>query len=198
MKQSDELAAERRRLPMIPVSDYTFEGPEGKIKLSDIFQGHSQLISYSHMWEIGNEWQCMGCSGFISQFSPAIKGLARYDARLVAFADAPWADVKANQAKMGGQVPFYSVYGTDFMKECGDFDGSAFTLNVFARDGDKVYRTWCTSKRGVEVAAPGLLDMLPYGRQEEWQDTPAGFPQGGSRRKWRTAEEIAEDAKSGV
>ena len=199
-REHDALAAQRRRLPMVPVSDFTFEGANGKIKLADIFQGHSQLISYSHMWNIGDEWQCHGCSNFTSQYTPAIKGLAKYDARFVFFADAPFEDIQANQAKMGSQVTFYSTHGTDFMKECGDLNDCPFALNVFLRDEDKVYRTWFTSKRGVENAhlVSGLLDMLPYGRQEEWQDSPQGWPQTTTMRKWSTAEEIAENAKSGV
>ena len=45
--------------------------------------------------------------------------------------------------------------------------------------GDTVYRTYNTQGRGVEQVshAFSLVDLLPYGRQEEWQDVPNGWPQ---------------------
>src|SRR5207244_11409402 len=43
----DALAAERRRLPMVRLEkDYTFDGPEGKATLLDLFEGRRQLLLY--------------------------------------------------------------------------------------------------------------------------------------------------------
>ena len=197
--QLDAVAAARRRLPMVPVTDVTVEGDEGKLKLSDVFQGRSQLIVYSHMWVREDEWKCHGCGNFTSQVSPAVKFLANYDARLVVFADAPYHEVEAYKEKIGYQVPMYSVFGTDYMTECSDPSRNSFAINVFLRDGDKVYRTWCTSFRGIEMAGYNhhLLDMLPYGRREEWQDLPEGWPKTASTENWPTSQEIAENLKGG-
>ena len=47
----DALNAERRRLPMVKIEkDYVFEGPEGKVRLPDLFEDRLQLIIYHFMW----------------------------------------------------------------------------------------------------------------------------------------------------
>jgi predicted dithiol-disulfide oxidoreductase (DUF899 family) len=50
---------------------------------------------------------------------------------------------------------------------------------VFLRDGDHVYRTYSTTARGVDrlLFTNNILDLTPYGRQEEWEDSPPGWPQ---------------------
>jgi predicted dithiol-disulfide oxidoreductase (DUF899 family) len=68
-RELDAIAAQRRRLPMVEMPDYTLIGPDGPIRLVDVFDGHSQLIVYNHMWSDGAEWQCGGCTGFTSQFT---------------------------------------------------------------------------------------------------------------------------------
>ena len=65
----DAIAAQRRRLPMVEMPDYTLIGADGPVRLVDVFDGRSQLIVYNHMWTPGAEWQCGGCTGFTSQFS---------------------------------------------------------------------------------------------------------------------------------
>src|SRR5436190_6708613 len=65
-RELDAIAAARRRLPMVEMPDYTLEGPDGAIRLVDIFDGTRQLIVYTHMWFPEEEWQCSGCTGFTS------------------------------------------------------------------------------------------------------------------------------------
>jgi len=36
-----------------------------------------------------------------------------------------------------------------------------------------------------------LIDLLPYGRQEEWQDSPEGWPQSPAYSGWAGSEDIA-------
>src|ERR1700752_2552320 len=66
----DAIAAQRRRLPMVEMPDYTLIGADGPVRLADVFGGRSQLIVYNHMWEDGAEWQCGGGPGFTAQFTP--------------------------------------------------------------------------------------------------------------------------------
>jgi predicted dithiol-disulfide oxidoreductase (DUF899 family) len=70
-----------------------------------------------------------------------------------------------------------SSRGTSFSDDCGA--GRRFMLSVFLRDGSDVYRTYNTTARGVDrlVWEHDILDLMPYGRQEEWEDSPAGWPQ---------------------
>ena len=68
-RELDAIAAQRRRLPMVELPDYTLIGADGPIRLADVFDGRSQLIVYHHMWSDGADWQCGGCTGFTSQFT---------------------------------------------------------------------------------------------------------------------------------
>ena len=61
-RELDAIAAQRRRLPMVELPDYTLIGADGPIRLVDIFDGRSQLIVYNHMWFEDEEWQCGGCT----------------------------------------------------------------------------------------------------------------------------------------
>ena len=81
-RELDAIAAQRRRLPMVEMPDYTLEGENGPIRLAEIFDGKPQLIVYNHMWFPGEEWQCGGCTGFTSQFT-RLGGLENFDARFV-------------------------------------------------------------------------------------------------------------------
>ena len=71
--------------------------------------------------------------------------------------------------------------------------GEGFAINVFLRQGDTVYRTWHTDGRGSEQLGHSfaLIDVLPYGRQEQWQDSPEGWPQSPTYSKWAGSPDIA-------
>ena len=81
-RELDAIAAQRRRLPMVQMPDYTLIGADGPLPLAEVFDGRSQLIVYNHMWSPGAEWQCGGCTGFTSQFT-RLEFLDSYDARFV-------------------------------------------------------------------------------------------------------------------
>lgn len=68
-RELDAIAAQRRRLPMVQLPDYVLEGEAGPVRLADVFEGRSQLITYHHMWFPGEEWQCSGCTGYTAQFA---------------------------------------------------------------------------------------------------------------------------------
>jgi len=58
---------------------------------------------------------------------------------------------------------------------CGDRTGNS----VFVRDGDAVFHTYSAYARGLDqLATPyNFLDLTPFGRQEDWEDSPTGWPQ---------------------
>jgi predicted dithiol-disulfide oxidoreductase (DUF899 family) len=89
----------------------------------------------------------------------------------------PLAQIEAYKARMGWTVPFVSSHGTTFAADCGADGG--FMLSVFLRDGDDVYRTYSTTSRGVDrlLFVNNILDLTAYGRQEDWEDSPPGWPQ---------------------
>jgi predicted dithiol-disulfide oxidoreductase (DUF899 family) len=196
-REHDKLAAERRRMPVVKIdTPYQFEGPSGPVSLIDLFEGRRQLILYHFMFAPGVEgWPSAGCSG-CSMFVDQITDLAHLHARdtsLVLVSRAPLSQIMSYRERMGWNVPWYSSAGSDFND---DFEvttpqGETFGLSVFVRDGDTVYRSYFTSGRGVEALGSvwTLLDLTPYGRQEDWEDSPEGWPQTPRYGWWRRHDE---------
>ena len=189
-RERDALAAERRRQPMMEFSpDYEFEGPDGVVTFTDLFEGRPQLIVY-HFWLPPDGAPCGGCSMFADQVSE----LAHLNARGVTFAivsRAPQDQIAALKQRMGWETPWYTVVGEDFQKALGTDE--YFALDVFLRDGDRVFLTYATTGRGVEALGSvwTFLDLTPLGRQEEWEDTPPGRPQSPPYQWWRLHDSYA-------
>ena len=133
---------------MVELPDYTLIGPDGPIRLVDVFNGRSQLIVYHHMWSDGAEWQCGGCTSLTSQWT-RLGILDNYDARFVIVTNGPIEEALAYKAKVATRCT-----GTRLRRarcaHVGAPPGAGFAVNVFLRDGDKVYRTWHTDGRGTE------------------------------------------------
>ena len=162
----DALAAERRRLPRVRIDkDYTFDCPDGKAGLLDLFEGRRQLLLYHFMFGPTQDAGCDGCSMFVDQ----IGHLAHLHARDTSFAlvsRARLAKIDTYRKRMGWTIPWFSSFESDFNVDLGVSpetpqpdayqDGESFGLSVFLRDGDSVYRTYFTSGRGVEaLGIPG-------------------------------------------
>ncbi|NLU84659.1 DUF899 family protein [Rhodococcus sp. HNM0569] len=191
-RELDAIAAQRRRLPMVELPDYTLIGPDGPIRLVDVFGGHSQLIVYNHMWVYGAEWQCGGCTSLTMQWT-RLGILDNYDARFVIVTNGPIDEALAYKAKVGNMMDWYSSSESSFGADVDSPPGGVFAINVFLRDGNRVFRTWHTSGRGAEQLTYTfpLVDLLPWGRQEEWQDSPDGWPQSPTYSKWLDSPDVA-------
>lgn len=186
----DDLAAERRRLPMVAfTTGYAFEGPAGRANLVDLFAGRRQLVVYQFM-DNGPDDYCSGCSSFIDNVGHPAHLNAR-DTTFTVVSNMPVAQLAAFWQRMGWTVPFYSSRGTSFTEDCGT--GRGFGLSAFLRDGDDVYRTYFTTGRGVDRLRFDFstLDLTPYGRQEDWEDSPDGWPQTKPYQWWRLHDEYA-------
>jgi predicted dithiol-disulfide oxidoreductase (DUF899 family) len=189
----DELAAERRKLPMVRIEKpYAFEGPDGKLTLLALFEGRRQLIVYHFMFAPGTDEVCEGCS----LFTDNIGELAHLNARDTSFtlvSRAPLAELAPFKRRMGWAVPWVSSSGSDFNDDFGvTVDGrETFGLSVFLRDGESVFRSYFTNGRGVEALGSTwtFLDLTPFGRQENWEQTPAGRPQSAPYAWWRLHDE---------
>jgi predicted dithiol-disulfide oxidoreductase (DUF899 family) len=184
----DALAAERRRMPWQAVEKkYMFDGPNGKVSLRDLFEDRRQLIVYRAFFEPGvhgwPEHACIGCSMVADQVSH----LAHLNARdtTLAFASrAPQADIKRLKARMGWQhIPWYTIsdsFDADFGVD--QWHGH----NAFIREGDRICRSYMINSRGDEAIGTvwSYLDMTALGRQEEWEDSPEGYPQTRPYKWW--------------
>lgn len=195
-KELDAIAAARRHLPMVELPDYTLGGADGPVRLVDVFEGKHQLIVYNHMWFPGETWQCPGCTGFTSQFT-RLEFLDDYDARFVIVTQGPIGDALAYKARVGNKMSWYSTADSPFGADMGAPPGGGFQVNVFLRVCDTVYQTYNTQGRGTEQLGHSfaLIDLLPYGRQEGWQDSPAGWPQSPTYSRWAGSEAFAQYAE---
>lgn len=178
----DALNAKRRRLPMTKVDkSYVFQTPEGDIDFIDLFNGQPQLIVYFNMLKPGSDHVCPGCSRYCDN----VGNIAFLKARRAAFAvvsRARPAQIEAVKQRMGWTFPWVSCFGTSFYEDFVTSEGHPYALAVFMRKGDAIFQTYVTSGRGIEQAAGsfGFLDILPWGRQEVWEDSPDGWPQDGT------------------
>ena len=196
LRARDALAAERRQMPWMAVEKaYEFEGPKGKVKLLDLFEGRRQLIVYRAFFEPGvfgwPEHACRGCSLGADQ----VGNLAHLNARdttLAYVSRAPYADIARLEARMGWAMPWYAMldsFDADFGVD--EWHGH----NVFIREGDKIFRTYFINSRGDEAMGTvwSYLDATALGRQEVWEQSPEGYPQTKPYQWWRWHEEYATE-----
>ena len=180
-RQLDRVNAARRRLPMVKVEKaYTFEGRNGKVTLLDLFEGRRQLIVYHFMFDPAWENGCPGCTGLVDALGD-LSMLAQRNTSYTLISRAPLAKLEAFKKAKGWNRPWYSSFGSDFNR---DFratvdTGEAHGLSVFFRLDNDVFHTYSTYQRGTESLTDSyaLLDRTPYGRQEDFEDSPPGWPQ---------------------
>jgi predicted dithiol-disulfide oxidoreductase (DUF899 family) len=160
---------------MVKVGEYEFDTPAGTKSLVDLFEGRDQLVVYQFM-DVGPDNFCPGCTAFTSNVAD-LDTLAEEGVSWATVSDMPLGQIETYKAQQGWTLPFVSSHGTSFAKDCGADGG--FMLSVFLRDGTEVYRTYNTTNRGVDrlMFLHNILDLAPYGRQQDWEDSPAGWPQ---------------------
>jgi predicted dithiol-disulfide oxidoreductase (DUF899 family) len=206
-KHYDRVNAERRRLPMVKIEkDYVFEGPNGNRSLKDLFDDCRQLIVYHFMFDPSWDKGCSGCTGFVSALGD-LSLLNKLDTTFVAISRAPLAKLEAYKKEKGWSIAWFSSFGSDFNYDFHvtldpkvapaeynyrnkeemsiakgkpvKLEGEEHALSVFFRIDDDIFHTYQTFARGTEslTDAYKLLDVTPYGRQQEFEDSPAGWPQ---------------------
>lgn len=194
-RASDALAAERRRQPMIEVTqNYIFSGEQGDVGLLQLFEGRRQLIIYHHMLEPADESPCQGCC----MFTDMIGHLAHLNARDTSFAivaRAPINEIISLKTRMGWNMPWYSTadsFNNDFLQ------GASHGITVFLQDSGNIYHTYLGIDRGIEHLGSvwTLLDLTPLGRQEKWEDSPAGWPQTEAYEWWRLHDEYGKETRT--
>jgi predicted dithiol-disulfide oxidoreductase (DUF899 family) len=202
----DRVNAERRRLPMVRIDkEYLFDGPEGKRRLRELFDERRQLIVYHFMFDPAWDKGCPGCTGYVDALGD-LSMLKDRDTTFVLVSRAPMEKLAAYKALKRWSVPWYSSFGSDFnydfhvtldesvapveynyrtkaemkaAKVPNPTEGEEHGLSVFFRLDDAVFHTYSTYGRGTECLtdAYSLLDTTPYGRQEDFEVSPAGWPQ---------------------
>lgn len=206
-QQYDRVNSERRRLPMVKVErDYVFDGLKGKSSLKDLFQGRRQLIVYHFMFDPSWDKGCPGCTGFIDSLGD-LSLLEQRDTTFAVVSRAPLTKLEAYRVERGWDIDWFSSFGTNFNYDfhvtldpnvapqeynyrnkaeteaakghAVMMEGESPGLSVFFQLDDDVFHTYSTYARGGESLSDAyrLLDMTPYGRQQDFEYSPPGWPQ---------------------
>jgi predicted dithiol-disulfide oxidoreductase (DUF899 family) len=178
-REGDAIAAARRRLPMVEVdASLALAGPNGPLTLLEAFEGRRQLIAYYFMWQPGHPaaQQCEGCTWITTQVSE-LSYLHSRDITYAVFCQGPYGESVRYRDFMGWDVPWYSALASRGALLTGRQVG-LFHLVCYVRDGDRVFETYWTTRRGAEAMdySYALMDLTVYGRQERWEDSPPGWP----------------------
>jgi predicted dithiol-disulfide oxidoreductase (DUF899 family) len=191
-RRRDELNRRRRELPWVKIDDYVFDGPVGKVNLSDLFRGKSQLIIYHLMFHPDWESACKSCSFWADNFERVVIHLRGRDVNLAAVSRAPIEKLEAFRTRMGWTFEWVScgaegIFNHDFgaylTKEeiakggnNSNYGTRRFTIedvpviSVFFKDEDGVlYHTYSCYSRGLDMlnGAYHYLDIAPKGRDED-------------------------------
>jgi predicted dithiol-disulfide oxidoreductase (DUF899 family) len=203
----DRVNAERRRLPMVKIEkDYVFDGPKGKQSLKGLFDGRRQLIVYHFMFDPTWDKGCSGCTSWVDALGD-LSLLKNRDTTFVVVSRAPLAKLEAYKAQKGWSIAWFSSFGSDFNYDFHVtldpkvapaeynyrnkaemeakkgrpvlMDGEQHGLSVLFRVDDDVFHTYSVYARGCESLpnAYRLLDTTPFGRQQDFEDSPPGWPQ---------------------
>jgi predicted dithiol-disulfide oxidoreductase (DUF899 family) len=188
MREGDAVAAARRRLPMVEVDGTTpLVGAQGNVPLLDVFEGRRLLIAYYFMWYKGRTAaeQCEGCTRYTAQVRELSYIHAR-DATFAVFCQGPYEEGIRYRDFMGWEVPWYSAEKNSLDTLLVGRRLGMMHIVCYLRQGTKVFETYWTTRRGVEAMDNSyrLLDLTVYGRQEEWEDSPAGWPQ-----RWKSSDD---------
>jgi predicted dithiol-disulfide oxidoreductase (DUF899 family) len=180
--EGDAIAAARRRLPMVEVSSsIPLIGKDGPTTLLDAFEGRRQLIAYYFMWYPGKPapQQCEGCTWVTSQVHE-LSYIHSRDATFAVFCQGPYEESARYREFMGWEMPWYSAKDSLDTLLTSPKRPGRMHLVCYLRQGSNVFETYWTTIRGVEAMDNSyrLLDLTVYGRQETWEDSPSGWPQG--------------------
>jgi predicted dithiol-disulfide oxidoreductase (DUF899 family) len=180
IRQGDAIAAARRRLPMVEVdANVELIGPDGPVTLLDTFAGRRQLLAYYFMWNSGKPApdQCEGCTWVTTQVQE-LSYLHSRDITYAVFCQGAYDESARYRDFMDWRMPWYSALPALDKLLVGRTTGMMHIVS-YLRDGDNVFETYWTTLRGVEAMdySLALMDLTTYGRQEPWEDSPAGWPQ---------------------
>jgi predicted dithiol-disulfide oxidoreductase (DUF899 family) len=185
--ERDRLTEARRKLPMVKVEkEYVFDGPQGAVTLRDLFEGRRQLIVYHFMFHPAPNTACKHCSCVMDNIAGGLIHLTARDTSFAAISHAPIGRIEAFKGRMQWTFPWVSSFENDFNHDYHvtldpdkgstvynyrevDFRGEMPGLSVFFRDNDRIFHSYSTYLRGLDMLLPmyHLLDRTPLGRQEE-------------------------------
>ncbi|MCU1595141.1 MAG: hypothetical protein JWO12_2533 [Frankiales bacterium] len=185
-RHGDRVSASRRRLPMVEVEDYTFAGPSGPVKLTELFGERYLLLVQNVMFSPDWDEGCPSCSWAVDNLPANMERLTGEGIAFAMISQAPIGKLESWRVKQGWEHSWVSSYDTSYHDDWGwtqtDDDGQQGQLPGYSyyllRDGTP-YLTYMTTARGTEAILPvaHIMDRSVYGRQQDWEDSPVGWPQ---------------------
>jgi predicted dithiol-disulfide oxidoreductase (DUF899 family) len=191
--ERESLAKARQELPMVLLEKtYRFEGPQGPVSLGDLFQARRQLIVYHFMFHPDLDQGCKHCSCVMDNIAGGLIHLQARDTSFAAVSRAPMTKIQAFKRRMGWTFPWVSSFESEFNYDFQvtldpakgftthnfktmDWEGELPGLSVFFRSDGKIYHSYSTYLRGLDIFLPmyHLLDSTPLGRQETPENSMA-------------------------
>ena len=193
-KHRDLVSAERSRLPWVRVDkDYVFDGPDGKVDLSDLFRGRSQLYIKHFMMAPGAQQQCVGCSLEVDHMTDLLPHLENHDVSYAVVARAPIEEIEVVRKRMGWKFLWVSSFKNDFnydfqvsfkpeevaagramynYQKAPEWAGKMQDLSgrstFYKNERGEIFHTYSAYGRGGEevLGIYGILDAMPKGRNE--------------------------------
>ena len=186
----------RRELPAVRVEkEYLFDGPAGKVRLLDMFEGRVQLIVQHFMFDPAWDEGCPVCS-YQADNVGDLGHLHGRNTTFAAVSRAPIGKIESFRQRMGWSFPWYSSLGSDFnydfhvtndenvapiqwnfstRQELIDSGrgwaarpGEQGGVSAFYREGDAVLHTYTGyTVAGLLCATDQYLDLTALGRQDE-------------------------------
>ena len=189
-RQRDELAKQRRSLPWEKVEpDYVFEGPDGPVRLADLFDGRSQLFVYHFMLAPDSDHICGGCALVADHVDAARQHFEQADLSFAAVSRAKIGRIEEVRQRLGWHFRWVSSHANSFNFDFGvsftaeqiekgqalynyekppSEPGEAPGASIFVKEGEQIYHTYSAYTRGLEevIGAFMFLDRVPKGRNE--------------------------------
>ena len=185
-RHDDRVSAARRRLPMVEVEDYVFAGPDGPVRLVELFAGRYLLLVQNVMFDPGWDDGCPSCTWAVDNLPAEMGRLADEGIAFAMVSQAPIEKLEKWRARRGWDHLWVSSYDTSYHRDWGwtrtDDNGQEGQLPGYSyyllKDG-KPHLTYSTTARGTEAILPvaHIMDRTAYGRQQDWEDSPEGWPQ---------------------
>lgn len=185
-RHNDRVAASRRRLPMVEVENYTFTGPLGPITLTDLFKDRYLLLVQNVMFDPSWDEGCPSCTWAVDDLPARMDRLGDEAISFAMISQAPIAKLESWRAERGWDHLWVSSSDTTYHydwkwteKDADGNEGQSPGYSYYLLKDGKPYLTYTTRARGTEAILPTahIMDRTAYGRQQDWEDSPAGWPQ---------------------
>ncbi len=170
---------------MTPVGDYTLDGPAGPLAFVDLFQGVERLVVQHFMFAPDWDAGCPSCSYAVDSSPRHLSHLRAEGIAHAVISHAPIGTIAAYQRRMGwDDLLWVSSANSPFNRDWGwtSDDGEVPGFSFYLLADGVGYLTYSTTGRGVEpvLSTVNLVDRTVYGRCEDWEDSPDGWPQHGT------------------